>query len=173
MSETLTIAPWESVIVRTSTPELLELEATFLPDKHQPPKHWHPEQDERFEILEGTLRARVDGQERTLGAGDVLDIPRGAVHQFWNPGPEPAKAVWQVRPAGRTEQWFRGIDALHRQGRVGRGGMPGPLAYAVFLTEYRDVFRLATPAAPLVRAALALLAPIGRLRGYRPVPERT
>jgi mannose-6-phosphate isomerase-like protein (cupin superfamily) len=167
MSRTLTIAPWESVTVRTSTPELLEMEATFQPDEHQPPKHWHPDQDERFEVLSGTLRARVDGREHELGPSDVLDIPRGAVHQFWNPGPATATAVWQVRPAGRTEQWFSSIDALHRTGRVGSDGMPSPLAYAVFLTEFRDVFRLATPAAPLVRAALALLAPIGRLRGYR------
>jgi mannose-6-phosphate isomerase-like protein (cupin superfamily) len=166
---TLTIAPWETVTIRTSTPEQLELEATFLPHDGKPPAHWHPDQDEHFEILEGTLSVRLGDQQLRVSAGDTVDIPRGTVHQFWNAGTAPARAIWQVRPAGRTEQWFTAIDAVHRSGRVGKNGRPSPLAYAVFLTEYRDIFRLATPAAPLVRAALTVLAPIGRLRGYRPV----
>lgn len=169
MSRTLKITPSEYVTIRASTPELLELEATYEPIEHRPPQHWHPSQDEHFEVLEGTLTAVVDGREVKLRPGDVLDIPRGSVHQMWNSGTERARITWQVRPAGRTEQWFRGIDAVHQSGRVDRNGMPGLLAYAVFLTEYRDVFRLVTPAAPLVRALFAVLAPIGRLRGYRPV----
>ena len=168
MSRTLKITPSESVTVRTDTHELLELEATFEPVEHRPPRHWHPSQDEHFEVYEGTLTASVDGREVVLRAGDTLDIPRGTVHSMWNSGSERARVLWQVRPAGRTEQWFGSIDAVHRSGRVGRGGMPGILAYAVYLTEFRDVFRLATPAAPVVRALLAVLAPIGRLRGYRP-----
>jgi hypothetical protein len=47
--------------------------------------------------------------------------------------------------------------------------MPGPLAFGVLLTEYRDTFRLAAGPEPLVRGALAVLALLGRLRGYRPV----
>ena len=45
--------------------------------------------------------------------------------------------------------------------------MPSPLAYGPYLTEYRDVFRLAGPQpvlVPLVRG----LGVLGRLRGYRP-----
>jgi hypothetical protein len=55
---------------------------------------------------------------------------------------------------------------------VGANGMPGPLAFAVYLTEYRDVFRLAGPQ-PLLRLAFGVLAPIGRLRGYSPKPVRS
>ena len=85
---------------------------------------------------------------------------------MWNAGDEPARMLWQTRPAGRTEEWFRSIDALHREGRVGSNGMPGPLAFGVLLTEYRDVFRLAVGPEPVVRAGLAMLAVLGRLRGY-------
>ncbi|MFL6141982.1 MAG: cupin domain-containing protein [Labedaea sp.] len=174
MNDTLTISPTEHVTVRTSTAELLELEATYLPSRHRPPKHWHPSQDEHFEVLEGSVEVRVDGVQRTLAAGERIDIPSGAVHQFGNPGPAPARVRWQIRPGGRTEHWFRGIDTLHRQGRVGRDGTPSILAFAVLLAEYRDVFRLSTPAAPVVRAVLAALAVLGRLRGYRstPAPDR-
>jgi hypothetical protein len=50
---------------------------------------------------------------------------------------------------------------------VGKNGMPGPLAYGVFLTEYRDVFRLAASDL-LTRPVLGILVAVGRLRGYKP-----
>ena len=118
-------------------------------------------------MLEGTLTARVDGVERELRPGDVLEIPRGAVHQMWNAAAVPARASWRTSPAGRTGQWFADLDALLSSGRVGGNGMPGPLAFGAYLTEYRDVFRLAGPQpvlVPLVRG----LGVLGRLKGYRP-----
>jgi mannose-6-phosphate isomerase-like protein (cupin superfamily) len=166
LGDTLKITPSESVEVVRGESELFEVEGTWGADGSPPPKHYHPDQDERFEVLEGTLRSRVDGFERDLGPGDVLEIPRRAVHQMWNPGGGPTRAIWQTRPAGRTEKWFRAIDRLHREGRVGDDGMPGPLAFSVLLNEYDDVFRLAVPAQPLVRGALAGLAVVGRARGY-------
>ena len=146
------------------------MEATYAPASREPPKHLHPSQDEHFEVLAGTVRIRAGGEERDLGAGETIDIPRGTVHQMWNPGGEPARVVWQTRPGARTEQWFAAIDALHREGRVGRGGMPGPLAFGTLLTEYRDVFRLAVAPDPLLRPVLAVLAVFGRMRGYGPAP---
>jgi quercetin dioxygenase-like cupin family protein len=168
MTESLKITPSESVTVRESSPEVLAVEATYAPGGSPPPKHFHPQQAEHFEVLEGELRARVDGEEHSLKAGDRLDIPARAAHQMWNAGSAPTRVVWETRPRGRTEDWFRAIDALHRSGRVGKNGMPGPLAFATLLTEYRDVFRLAGAPDPLLRAVLAPLAALGRLRGYSP-----
>ena len=166
MPETLKLTPRESVTIRESTPEALEVEAVYGPGGSPPPKHLHPSQSERFEVVSGELRARVGGEERRLSQGDVLAVPTGAVHQMWNPGQEPTRVIWRTMPAGRTEQWFRSLDALQRSGRVGRSGMPGPLAFGVLLSEFPDVFRLAGPQ-PLLRPALALLGAIGRARGYR------
>jgi quercetin dioxygenase-like cupin family protein len=165
MTETLAITPTEHLTIRANTPELLELEATYLPGTGRPPKHWHPGQDEHFEVLEGTVHAEVDGTHRILDAGDTIDIPSGAVHQFWNPTDTPARVLWQVRPAGRTQQWFASIAAARRPGK----DRPSLLAFAVLLTEFRDVFRLATPAAPVVRGLMAVLAVFGRMAGYRAV----
>lgn len=169
MNETLQLTPRESVRVLRHTPELVEVEGTWGPHGSPPPKHFHPAQDERFEVLAGRLRVRVDETEHALGPGDVLEIPRGAVHQMWNDGDVPARANWRTSPAGRTVEWFGAVDALLRSGRVGGNGMPGPLAFGVYLTAYRDVIRLAGPQ-PLVRAGLAVLGGLGRLRGYRPLP---
>ena len=164
MAESLKITPTESLEVRSSTDDALEVEATYGTGE-APPKHFHPAQDEHFEVLSGSIRIKLDGRERTLGEGEQVEIARGVVHQIWNPAAAPARVLWRTAPGGRTVQWFRAIDRLHREGRVGGNGMPGPLAFAVLLTEYRDVFRLAGPDW-LLRPALAALALLGRARGY-------
>jgi mannose-6-phosphate isomerase-like protein (cupin superfamily) len=166
MAETLKLTPSETLTIREDTPAALEVEGRWGPGGSPPPKHFHPSQDEHFEVLEGELHARVDGIEHVLGVGDTLDIPRGAVHQMWNPGEVEGRAIWRTTPAMRTASWFRAIDGLHRSGRVGSNGMPGPLASGVMLSEYRDVFRLAGPDL-LLRPAFAVLGAIGRARGYR------
>jgi quercetin dioxygenase-like cupin family protein len=163
----LRLTPRETVTVRNSSAELLEVEGRWAPGGEPPPAHYHPAQDEHFEILEGRLTARLDGEERELGPGDTLDIPRGTRHQMWNKGDAPARALWQTRPAGRTEDWFRAIDRLFEEGRVGKNGMPGPLAYGAYLSEFRDVFRLAVGPQLLVRPLVAVLGVLGRAKGYR------
>lgn len=165
MDEVYELTPSEAVRVLRSEVDALEVEGNWGPQGSPPPKHFHPEQDERFEVTAGVLRARVDGREHTLRAGDVLEVPRGAVHQMWNEGNEPARAIWRTAPAGRTPEWFKALSDLRRSGRVGRDGMPGPLAFGVLLTEFRDVFRLAGPQ-PLVAPAVRMLGTVGRLRGH-------
>jgi len=162
---TLKLTPTESVTVRSAVPDALEVEAHYGPHGSPPPKHLHPEQAEHFEVLAGRLTTRVDGDERVLAAGDTIDIPVRAVHQMWNAGAEPARVLWRTSPAGRTLEWFEALDALQREGRVMKSGIPSPLAMSVLLTEYRDVFRLAGPD-PVLRTAFAALAPLGRMRGY-------
>ena len=156
--ETLRLGPRERVTVRVHSPELLEVEAAYEPTDSPPPKHFHPAQDEHFEVVEGTLTARVGDSERELHSGDTLDVPRRTVHQMWNAGPEPLRMIWQTTPALRTLEWFRAIDELGRT-----GSRPNLVALAPLLREYRDVFRPAGPG-PVLQAAFAVLAPIGRLR---------
>jgi len=136
--ETLKLTASESLTIGESNGELLEVEATYGPGGNPPPAHLHPSQDEHFGVLEGSVRARVGGVERDLGAGEEIDIPRRTPHQIWNPGYAPARVRWQTRPAGRTEAWFRALDRLQREGKVGRTVSMLPLLF-----KYRDVFRLA------------------------------
>jgi quercetin dioxygenase-like cupin family protein len=143
MGDTLTITPSVSITIRESSDEALEVEGVWGPEGKEPPKHFHPTQDEHFELLEGRLHVRVDGVERALAAGETIEIPHGSVHQMWNADANPARAIWRTSPRGRTEEWFRAIDRLHGGGRVGKDGMPDPLAFSALLTEYRDVVRLA------------------------------
>jgi quercetin dioxygenase-like cupin family protein len=165
MGETLKLTPSETVTIVSSSPDALEVEAEYGPNGSPPPPHFHPAQDEHFEVLAGQLTARLDGEERTLSAGDTLDIPRLQKHQMWNAAGAEARVRWVTSPAGRTEEWFRSVD---RAVRAADGKMPGPLAFGTLLTEYRDVFRLAAAPDALLRPALGALGALGRLRGHRP-----
>lgn len=46
--------------------ELLEVESNWAGAGQEPPEHYHPYQEERFEMLEGELRAQVAGTEPAL-----------------------------------------------------------------------------------------------------------
>lgn len=50
----------------------------------QPPLHWHRFQDEIFHVLAGTARFTIDGKGRLARAGDVVNVPKRAVHTFTN-----------------------------------------------------------------------------------------
>jgi mannose-6-phosphate isomerase-like protein (cupin superfamily) len=111
-----------------------EMRATYAPDSPLPPAHLHPEQDERFEVLEGVLTFLVDGEQHLVGSGETLEVPRGAVHQVRNAGEVPAVAMWQTRPALRTAEFH---DAVHTT--TAARDWDG---LRTALQEYRDVFRM-------------------------------
>jgi mannose-6-phosphate isomerase-like protein (cupin superfamily) len=134
MSQELTIGPGTTLRVVARSEETLEVEATYSGGSPPPPPHLHPEQDERFKVVSGTVRTRVGQREETIEAGDELTIPRGTTHQLWNDQDVPAVVNWRTTPAGRTLDWFLELAALQR-------GKPlkDP---ATLLSEYNDVFRL-------------------------------
>jgi mannose-6-phosphate isomerase-like protein (cupin superfamily) len=135
---TLNLSPASSITVRAADAGALEVEALYNPGGSPPPAHLHPAQAEHFEVLEGSVSTRVGTRERTLEAGDTLDIPAGTVHQMWNPGSDPARVAWRTTPAGRTLEWFQALDAFQRDGDTA--------AIGAALVEYSDVFQLAEPA---------------------------
>jgi quercetin dioxygenase-like cupin family protein len=122
--------------------ELLEMAATYKPSSSPPLLHFHPSQDEHFEILEGTMRARIgDEPVRELHAGDSLDIGAGTVHAMWNDGPERARTRWETRPALRTEEFFQQTSLVFRQAHE-QGGDPDGARLAQIVEEFSDEFRI-------------------------------
>jgi quercetin dioxygenase-like cupin family protein len=114
-------------------PEELVMEATYSGEAGMPPPHLHPKQDERFEVLEGTMRAVVDGGERAYSAGKAFEVPAGTPHQMAAEGP--TRTRWEVRPALRTAEFFErlygdGPDSAREMGES-------------FVTEFEAEFRLA------------------------------
>lgn len=132
VGDSYSVREGEHVTIRTLTPDLLVMEAAWGPGHGKPPRHYHPSQDERFEVLEGELTVETGkGRPVVLRAGDGVDIPRGTIHRMWNDGETKARAAWRVMPSQRTAEMFEALD----------GGI-NPARAAKILWEFRREFRL-------------------------------
>lgn len=153
--------------------ELLEVESVYTkPSPSRPPAHYHPHQEERFEVLSGALRVRVGDEERMLREGDVLVVPPNTPHEMWAEEGG-VRVSWRTYPALETESFFETLWGLARDGKTNEKGAPNLFRMAVIAREYADEFRLAKPPYPVQRMIFAALAPAGRLLGYRArYPER-
>jgi quercetin dioxygenase-like cupin family protein len=145
--------------------ELLEFDVTLAPDGHVPGMHVHPAQEERFEVLSGSVRFQKGLRRITAEAGDVVVVEPGKAHRFENAGELGAVMRVEVRPALEMERLFETAVALAEEGRVTSKGMPKPLDLALFVREFKDEVR--GPGTPgwAQCAALAPLAWIARRRG--------
>jgi quercetin dioxygenase-like cupin family protein len=74
--------------------------------------HSHDGYEETIYGLEGTLVWTVEGAPNEVGPGEVLCIPRGAVHQFANIGDLDAKALAIVTPGILSPDYFRDVAAI-------------------------------------------------------------
>jgi len=144
--------------------ELLAVEFVVSPDGRVPGAHVHPVQEERFEVVSGTMRFKKGRETILAGPGDTLVVPPGTAHRFANAGEGPAVLRVEVRPALRMEQLWETVVALAREGRTFRSGLPRPLDLALFMREFEQEVR--SPFAPgMVRAATAPLAWMAARRG--------
>jgi quercetin dioxygenase-like cupin family protein len=76
-----------------------------LPAGSATPLHVHPDDDESFLILEGTLELVVGTERLTAGADDALHLPRGIPHAFRVTSPGGARVLIVGTPAGH-ERFF-------------------------------------------------------------------
>jgi quercetin dioxygenase-like cupin family protein len=76
------------------------------------PVHVHPTQDEFILVQEGELDLKLDGQWFKAKAGDLVRMPRGIPHGYFNKSDKPARALFWVTPARKLEQLFEKLDNL-------------------------------------------------------------
>jgi quercetin dioxygenase-like cupin family protein len=146
--------------------ERLEFELELTPDGHVPGAHVHPEQEERFHVLEGTMKFRLGLRTIVAGPGETVVVPRGRVHRFANGGDVPARARVEVVPALDMERLFETTVELAHEGNVTRKGMPKPLHLALFVRRFEREVRAPFPPAWMVRVLMAPLAALARRRGH-------
>jgi quercetin dioxygenase-like cupin family protein len=131
--------------------------------------HVHPSQEERFEVLRGTVGFRVGREKLVGGPGKRLTVPAGTPHKFWNAGDDVAHFVCEIRPALQFESLIETMFSLAADGKTNRKGMPNPLHLAVIAQAHFDTVQLPFPPAIVQRLGLALGSPLGRVLGYKPV----
>ena len=136
------------------------------------PPHLHPEQEERFLVLDGQVEFTLGREKRVVGPGGTVVVPPKTRHAFRNTGTETAHMRVRVRPARDLEAFLTDTAALGSEGymtRVGTLRLPrrpgGMLKMAQLALRYRENTVILMP--PLFVQRL-LGDPLARLADAKP-----
>lgn len=140
----------------------------FKPGNLGPPEHFHPSYDEHFDILHGEFIFRINGQERRVGAGEMLSARKGEPHTFRCVGDTYGAVIVETRPAARIGEVIATLFALAHEGKITNQGQPRFLQAMVIGSEYADDTLFTNPPPGITIPIAKAIAPIGRLLGYRP-----
>lgn len=148
--------------------ELLQADLYLQPGAFVAAEHIHPLQEERFEVMAGTLRGRVAGKEFSTGPGETVVVPKGTSHVWWNSGDDELHVRVEVRPALKLERFFETFFGLAQDGKVNpKTGLPNPFQLALIMRAYHNELLLARVPQWVQTLLFGLLAPIGKLLGYK------
>jgi quercetin dioxygenase-like cupin family protein len=126
------------------------------------PPHYHPQQEERWSVIDGSVRFRHRDVERVIGPedGEIVVAP-GEVHALTSRGDE-AHLRCYVTPPLRLQQFLEEAAEAGQQGLFTQKGRPrglrGARWAASFLKRYRDETVFLTPPAMVQRVLVTLLA---------------
>jgi len=147
--------------------ELLQAELVVKPHGFVAAEHIHPLQEERFEVLAGKVKLRINKVEREIQTNESAIVPPKTPHLWWNHSDQEARVLVEVRPALRIEEFFETFFGLAQAGKVDKKtGLPNPFILALIMREYEKEIRLTQPPVPVQRLLFGVLGSVGRLRGY-------
>jgi quercetin dioxygenase-like cupin family protein len=99
-----------------------------------PVSHSHDAYEETIYGLQGVLTWTVEGTSSDVGPGELLVIPRGAVHRFENAGAVDATALAIVTPGILGPDYFRDVAAV--LDAAAAGGPPDLAAVAAVMRRH-------------------------------------
>lgn len=132
-----------------------------------PPEHFHPDNTERFEVVEGRFVFTVEGEDRELATGDEITVDPRTAHTFRNETDSFAVCLVELRPPGAVGDVLATLAGLAHDGKLTRSGRPRPLQGIVMAADLANDTVFTSPPPPIQRATASLLAPIARRAGYR------
>jgi quercetin dioxygenase-like cupin family protein len=151
-------------------PDRLAVRRTLPPGTGRTAPHRHLEDAvERFTLLEGEATAKVAGETRHLRAGDVLEIPRAAVHVHPHTGAGQTVTLEHVIepcprfPAVYFPSWLRWLA----EGRVDGQDEPTLLGIMSVIDTAKGDSWVAGPPIAVQKALARVLAPVAARRGLR------
>jgi mannose-6-phosphate isomerase-like protein (cupin superfamily) len=146
--------------------ELFEATNWIGPGMPGPPLHVHPSAEESYEVIEGALDVCVDGEWRTVRAGESATAPAGVAHTLRNATEQPVRIVNIHRPALRFESMFREMQSLIAQGKIKALPPKEPrsaIYVAMLFGKYPEEIRVVKPPSGVFK----LLATVGRALGFK------
>jgi quercetin dioxygenase-like cupin family protein len=139
-----------------------EIDAMLQPGGHTT-NHYHPAQEETFQVLDGTLEVFRDGDWHKVPAGESSTVPRGATHAIRNASETPVRLLNTHRPALSFQEYLETVDRLIRAGKIkGLRDLRSGIYLSMAFVEHGTSVSV-NPPDVLLRG----LAFIGRRLGYR------
>jgi quercetin dioxygenase-like cupin family protein len=130
----------ETIVIHTTADEtggtLLAWELLLAPGGRVPSSHVHPEQEERFTVVEGRMKFRIGGRRKIVGPGETVAIPPGTVHSFANPDREQVRVLVETRPALDMEALLETAAEMAKAQRSARRLLPNPVNLALFMRDF-------------------------------------
>ncbi len=158
----------EITILRTAAQtagEVLDWELRLAPGGRVPSSHAHPEQSEKFTVLEGRMRFRVGRRRITACPGDSVLVPPGTVHHFANAGPGSARLRVESRPALGMQDLLETAAALAQEQHAAGLALPRLVELALFMADFEREVRAPLLPRRLVRPVLQAVTARARRRG--------
>lgn len=135
-------------------------------------EHVHDHCTEHLEVKSGEITFLIDGEERTLGAGEDVTVVPGTWHRWWNPGEGEVQIRVTVEPALRFEEAILVFWGLCTDGHTNAEGRPSLLFGALVATRYRQEIRYRQPPDVVQRLLFPPLAALARQRGLQSTIDR-
>jgi mannose-6-phosphate isomerase-like protein (cupin superfamily) len=150
--------------------KLLAFERTMPPGKGKAQAHLHEDCEQRYEFVSGEARMEVDGEPRTLSAGERLTVPAGTTHRDpYNEGSETLVFRAEIEPSPEFITRFgEAIISMYDRGGLNKQDDLPLLQILVMTKAYDGRSYAAGVPVGLQKLTLPLMAAIGRMRGYRP-----
>ena len=141
--------------------EYVEMEFMLPSGCVPPPPHVHPSQVEEYEVVEGSLEVTVEGQWRTLGAGESASVPVGALHTFRNRSGATTRVRNRHLPALRFEEFIERVSAtLEAAGISGKRDPRISMCLSAVMLDYPETL---APGRRRERIPMQALAGLTRL----------
>lgn len=146
----------------------LVAEVTMIPGAKGPVAHVHPNQEERFEILEGRAQFKVGRERFDRGSGDTVVALPGVGHGFRNPFDEQLRVRVTWTPACDMEHFFENLFGLAADGKVNARGAPSLKQIALILEAHPESSgQLVGIPLFIQRPLLKTMAALGRRAGLK------
>jgi mannose-6-phosphate isomerase-like protein (cupin superfamily) len=145
--------------------EVLEYDLFFQPQGFLVREHLHPSQDERHEIISGRLGLHMEGADEVLEPNEPVVVRAGTPHRLYPVGAGQVHALFELRPALRTEQLLETFSRLAQAGKVDSKGNPRPFELALIARTFEPEGYATRPPLAVQRALLGPLAALARLTG--------
>jgi quercetin dioxygenase-like cupin family protein len=83
----------------------LAMWTAIVPPRGGPPPHYHLNEDETLQVIEGQVAFFLNGEWNEVGPGGTAFMPRRIMHTFKNVGDKPCRRLTVTTPSG-FEKFF-------------------------------------------------------------------